>query len=54
MILDRILDAKREDVSQRYARTPLERIKEQAGAAGPARDFAGALKIGAFGVIAEL
>lgn len=54
MILDRILDAKRAEVAQRSASAPLDQIKEQARSAGPTRDFVGALKPDAFGVIAEI
>jgi indole-3-glycerol phosphate synthase len=54
MILDRILEAKREEVTQRRANATLEEVKQRSFTTSGPRDFAGALKSGSFGVIAEI
>ena len=53
-ILDRIFDAKRAEVAERRARTPLdEMVAEARGAAAP-RDFIGSLRSRAPAIIAEV
>ena len=43
-ILDRILAVKRAEVEAARRRKPLEALREEASAAAPARDFAGAMR----------
>lgn len=53
-VLDDILVGVREDVAARQAEVPLERIKELAAAAPPARDAYAQLRAPGVGVIAEI
>jgi indole-3-glycerol phosphate synthase len=53
-VLDEILAGVREDVAQRQRDTPLERIKELAAAAAPAKDAYAALRRPGVAVIAEV
>ena len=57
-ILNRILAVKADEISQAQGQWPLAAMRERAGAAPPARDFAGALRAkiadGGAAVIAEI
>ena len=53
-ILDRILEAKRAEITAAKARTPVADIERKAKAAGAPRDFAGALRARHPAVIAEI
>jgi indole-3-glycerol phosphate synthase len=53
-VLDEILAGVREDVTQRQALMPLERIKQLASAASPPKDAYAALRVAGVGVIAEV
>jgi indole-3-glycerol phosphate synthase len=53
-VLDEILAGVREDVEQRQRETPLERVKELAAAAPPAKDAYAALRRPGVAVIAEV
>jgi indole-3-glycerol phosphate synthase len=53
-ILDRILPDVRRELDEARAAVSLEEVKQQAAAARPPRDFAGALTAHGFGLIAEI
>jgi indole-3-glycerol phosphate synthase len=53
-ILEKILPDVRRELDEARANLPLEEVKRLAAAAGPARDFAGALTARGFGLIAEI
>jgi indole-3-glycerol phosphate synthase len=53
-ILDRILNVKRDEIAAAKLRTPLADLERKARAAGPPRDFAGALRARNPAVIAEI
>ncbi len=53
-ILERILPDVRRELDEAHAAVPLEEVKQQAAAAPPPRDFAGALTAHGFGLIAEI
>lgn len=54
MILDTILDHKREELAEKKRRFPLERLKEAAAQQPPPFDFAGSLRGGGISLIAEV
>lgn len=53
-VLDKILAHKVEEVAARQAQTPLAEVKARAADAGPARNFAGALRRDTVALIAEV
>ena len=54
MILDEILANKREEVAARLARESQESVARRAAAAGPARDFLGALRRPGVSIVSEI
>lgn len=54
MILDRILENKREEVDARKRTIPLEALQERVARAAPSRDFAAALRRDGISLIAEI